>query len=97
MNRYIQNGMFFFGIFMVCILPAAEKLSVHSVASAEVADTQLKEKVARYFSNRRSTVPKNDLNHNNLSEAKDMLVQGLSFRYTTKQPARAEKCHTRHD
>ena len=97
MNRYIKNGMLFFGIITQILVYAAEKTSVQPVDLAAVADAQLKEKVARYFSNRRSTVPKNDLNHNNLSEAKDMLAQGLSFHYTTKQPARAEKCHIRHD
>lgn len=92
MNRYIKNGMLFFGIVTQMLVYAAEKTSVQSIDAKDVADEQLKEKVARYFSNRRSTVQQHNLNpvDNNRSHAKDTATQYFSFRYT-KQPARARQ------
>ena len=91
MNRCIKNGMLFCGMITQILVYAADKDPVQSVNSTAFADAQLKEKVARYFSDRRSTVQQNDLNHNSLPEAKDMLAQGLSFRYTKQPPVAVQE------
>lgn len=90
MNRCIKNGMLFCGMIAQMLVYAAEKTSVQSVDLAAVADAQLKEKVARYFSNRRSAVQPHNLKpvDNNRSAAEDTATQYFSFRYT-KQPERA--------
>ena len=89
MNRCIKNGMLFCGMITQILVYAADKDPVQSVNSTAFADAQLKEKVTRYFSNRRSTVQQHNLNpvDNNRSQAEDNATQYFSFRYT-KQPER---------
>lgn len=72
MNRSIKNGMLFFGIVTQLLVYAAE--------------AKLEDKVARYFSNRRSTVQKNNLNPvtKKVSETEDKAARYFSFRHTTQ-------------